>query len=212
MDSEGWVVLCLKGQELWPCGTAAEVSSRSAHISPWGIPACGGFVWEELHEMTSEGWYKRPWKESQRVIISNQSFQLEVCPLVVAPPLTLFLSGPAGPGQPKAKFTGWPASACQRPPQHWVCTGVSQDSASSQNYDLKIKLSVEFAEEGKFWDGLWGEMWVPFIYSFLLCHLLEARVYLDCPGNHWAFQKNHLKLDVTEFLKQLLLENTLAVN
>ncbi|KAF2988150.1 hypothetical protein EK904_013684 [Melospiza melodia maxima] len=55
---------------------------------------------------------------------------------------------------------------------------VSQDSAASQNYDSKIKLSVEFAER--------GECWV-------------KHVYLYCPGSHWVFQKNHLKLDVTEF-------------
>lgn len=132
---------------------------------------------------------------------------------MVAPPLTYFCQAQQDLGSQKpSSQAGQHLLVTNLPSTEFPLECVSQDSAASQNYDLKIKLSVEFAEEGECWDGLWGEMWVPFIYSFLLCDLLEARVYLYCPGNHWAFQKNHLKLDVTEFLKQPLLENTLAVN
>lgn len=203
-DSEGWVVLCLKGQELWPCETAGEVSSRVSSCLALGDPCMWWLsvrrtAWNDLLVLRGkacEG-YKRPWKESYRVIISNQSFQLEVCPLLVLPPVTSIKHSRTVCSQMPNSQAG----------QHLLVRGDFPSTESSLECLRTLCFIIALWLKNRIECGVcWGRrvlgvFWGRHVsFSYLLMSLLR-NVYLYCPGNHWAFlfSKNHLKLDVTEF-------------
>lgn len=176
----------------------------SVHTLPWGIPCMWWLsvrrtAWNDLLVLRGkacEG-YKRPWKESYRVIISNQSFQLEVCPLLVLPPLTSIKHSRTVCSQMPNSQAG----------QHLLVRGDFPSTEFSLECLRTLCFIIALWLKNRIECGVcWGRrvlsvFWGEHVgFSYLLMSLLR-NVYLYCPGNHWAFlfSKNHLKLDVTEF-------------
>lgn len=135
------VVLCPKGQELWPCETAGEVSSPSVHTLPWGNCRNDLLL---LRAKACEG-HKSPWKGSLESFSQTRVFCLKF--VLYWSLLLWLLSSPAG----------LCAAKCQIHRLASVC--LSQKCLRTLCFilaHLKIQLNVEFAEGGECWVFWWG--------------------------------------------------------
>lgn len=153
------------------------------------------------------------------MLYSNLSFQTGVFSLKFAPywsfPSNLFLASIAALHAAKCQIHQLSRIYCcqLRPPQLQFLSWEFLSSLLHHREALwfKKQLSVVFA------GGWWGVFWV---CVFLVVHVFliywpsswyiacRKCAFLYCPGNHWnvlLVNKNQLKLDMTEFLTELII-------